>query len=86
MAVFEMLPEMVGTKEFLALIAFTELVYVIQMFYPSVPVRWIRKFLTTVATGVGVRAIGELGALRGWRGSGSVSHIGVHGGMEGFFE
>ena len=44
---------MIGAKELLRLIAFSEFVHVIQMFGPSVPVRWQRKFFSAVPTNIG---------------------------------
>jgi hypothetical protein len=40
MTMLQMLPKMISTEEFLRLIALSKLVHVIQMFGPSVPIRW----------------------------------------------
>ena len=45
---------MIGSKEFLRLVAFAKFVYVDQVLLPVVPIRtrFIGKILTTIATGV----------------------------------
>ena len=58
MAMFEVLAEMVGTVEFLRIVAFAEFVDAGQMLKPAVPV-WLReigKFLSAVTTCVVGRA------------------------------
>ena len=57
MTVFQMLPEMVGPEEFLGLIALAELVNIVQMVDPFVPVGLgnVGEFLAAVTTDVDVR-------------------------------
>ena len=54
MTVFEVLSEVVCTKEFLRLIAFTELVVYQEMLSPLFPVlcRIIREFITAISANV----------------------------------
>lgn len=54
MAVFQVLPEMVGAEEFLGLIAFAEFVDVGQMEDPFIPVRvrLIGEFLAAIAADI----------------------------------
>ena len=50
---FEMLSEVIGSEEFLCLVAFTELVKVVQMLRTNIPLRRIWKFVPAIATDVG---------------------------------
>ena len=54
MTMLQMLPEMVGTKELLGLIAFTEFVYTVEMRTPSFPIwGWlVGKLYATVTASV----------------------------------
>ena len=53
MAVLQMLSEVISAKELLCLIAFAELVRMVQMLCPSVPIGRVRKLLATESTNVG---------------------------------
>lgn len=52
-----MLPEMIGAEEFLGLVAFPELVHVIEVLRSYVPIRGVWKLLTTVPTDVCYRGV-----------------------------
>ena len=57
MAMFQVLPEMIGAEEFLGLIALAEFVDIDQMLDPIFPVRvrYVGELLAAVATDIGVR-------------------------------
>ena len=59
MAMLEMLSEVIGSKEFLGLVALTEFVYVGKVVYPAIPVglRLVWELFTTIAAGVGEGAM-----------------------------
>ena len=63
MAVFEVLAEMVGSIEFLRLIALSKFVDLVEVGFADVPLGRIGKVLTAVAAGVGVHAVG--GRMKG---------------------
>ena len=50
MAMFQMLAKVIGSKEFLRLVAFTEFVSRVQMLGADVPLRRVGELITTVAT------------------------------------
>lgn len=52
MAVLQVLSEMVCTEELLGLIAFAELVHVVQVLCSSLPIRRVREFFTAIPTDV----------------------------------
>ena len=67
MTMLQMLAEMVGTKELLGLVAFTKLVYTIEMRTTCFPIwGWfVGKLLATVAAGI--KCCERGGRLRGLR-------------------
>lgn len=52
MTVFEVLPEVVSSKEFLCLVTLAKLVDVVQVLGSHVPLRRVAKLFAAVATGV----------------------------------
>lgn len=65
--VFQMLPEMVGTEEFLRLVALAELVHRGQMFEASVPIRsrHVGELFAAVAANVRTRGCCRRGSVKG---------------------
>ena len=59
MAVFQMLAEMIRPEEFLRLVAFAELVHVVEVVGADIPLRRVvGEFFSAIAAGVGVRGVG----------------------------
>lgn len=83
MAVFQVLPKMIGAEEFLGLVAFAEFVDVGKMGDPFIPVRvrLVSEFLSAIAADV------DGGELVGGRGELAVGVVGIGGngggGVEG---
>jgi hypothetical protein len=54
MTVFQVLAEVIRPVELLRLVALSKLVDVVQMLSSDVPLRWVWKFFTAIATNVSV--------------------------------
>ena len=52
---FQMLAEVVGTEEFLALVALSKLVHVIEMLRSCIPIGRVWELFTAVAAHIGYR-------------------------------
>ena len=65
MAVFQVLAEVVGAVELLALVAFAKLVDAVEVVDADVPVGGVGEFEAAVGAGVCWRGGGEVSGLRG---------------------
>lgn len=60
MTMFQVLAEVIRPVEFLRLVALSKLVDVIQMLSSDVPLRWVWKFVATIATNVSIGGRGRV--------------------------
>jgi hypothetical protein len=63
-AVFQVLPKVIGAEEFLCLVALPEFVHVIQVLGSYFPIRGIGELLTAVAADIGSGRVGR-GGVKG---------------------
>ena len=59
MAVLQMLPEVIGAEEFLRLVTLPELVYVVQVLGPNVPLWRVGELLSAITAGIDVAFAGR---------------------------